>query len=735
MNKTKFYAYAGAIALLSIGFTACSSEDEVAEVNPTFDPVAGTVTTNFVLNVSSAQNTQTRMTAATVQKNENFRGMQDARLFVLKTGKAESFLAPYLGGTITPLKTFDLGNLYTTSQVSNAGTNNAENSSHRILELAMPLTSDAMLVYGRAIKASADADDAVGAIITNYGTVADPSKITFDLKSRLLKSEIIADPTTNANYTVYNNTRKLAALIFNVIMKAETKERTDFASNPYEHNGVAATGNLPALKWRELGATYKAIQAETAAAGTSLSTLEEIMGEAFAAITKINDGEYRSGSASAMATQIYYINKMATSVLSATALDQRDLNAQRLAEELAARINNYFTGLTAATTATFKDLGDASTTGTIIQSLVNAHIAEAADFNDGGTYAGVTDNHLKKFPTSFNLPMGAAVLAYEDYDADGTKGFSYIIPSTSLIDASATIHSYKYMYPAELYYFDNSLLRVSDVEKTEPQYPNGYNQWDNPSGNPNWADFTIGAVKSSTRSVAVKNNINYGVAMLQTKVALTDGAAYVDNKHKFITTEENQTITEANIKKMQLTGILIGDQHNQMNWQYLPNNTAATGFEYIVYDNVIPNDGVIPTATGQEVYTLLFDNYKTGDQSKVKIALEFKNASDVDFYGKDNLIRAGGTFYLVGELDPTKGGTMTWDTYYPVPPYTAAGLSTKTPRIFTQDYMTSVTFKFNATTLQNAYVTVPDLRSTQTSLGLSVDLKWQQGMQFSDIVL
>ena len=30
MNKTKFYAYAGAIALLSIGFTACSSEDEVA---------------------------------------------------------------------------------------------------------------------------------------------------------------------------------------------------------------------------------------------------------------------------------------------------------------------------------------------------------------------------------------------------------------------------------------------------------------------------------------------------------------------------------------------------------------------------------------------------------------------------------------------------------------------------------------------------------------------------------
>lgn len=33
-------------------------------------------------------------------------------------------------------------------------------------------------------------------------------------------------------------------------------------------------------------------------------------------------------------------------------------------------------------------------------------------------------------------------------------------------------------------------------------------------------------------------------------------------------------------------------------------------------------------------------------------------------------------------------------------------------------------------TLQNAYVTIPDLRSSQLSFGLSVDLEWRPGMEF-----
>ena len=96
----------------------------------------------------------------------------------------------------------------------------------------------------------------------------------------------------------------------------------------------------------------------------------------------------------------------------------------------------------------------------------------------------------------------------------------------------------------------------------------------------------------------------------------------------------------------------------------------------------------------------------------------------------------GQTFYLVAELDPTgkEIPAANWDTYYQVPPLDASGVSTKTTRIFVQDYMTTVNFKFTAeghtSSLQNAYVTIPDLRSSQLSFGLSVDLDWRPGLTF-----
>ena len=49
--------------------------------------------------------------------------------------------------------------------------------------------------------------------------------------------------------------------------------------------------------------------------------------------------------------------------------------------------------------------------------------------------------------------------------------------------------------------------------------------------------------------------------------------------------------------------------------------------------------------------------------------------------------------------------------------------------------MTTATFKIGANSLKNAFITIPDLRSTQTSLGLSVDLNWREGINFDNIVL
>ena len=119
MKKLFNYAMLGAIALAgATGLTACSSSDDaVVEKNPTYDPATNSVTTQFVLNVSSATNGTTRQSADIVQKNSNFRGLQDAKLVALSTGHS-AYVAPYDGEATTGFavnKTFDLGTLYGSS--------------------------------------------------------------------------------------------------------------------------------------------------------------------------------------------------------------------------------------------------------------------------------------------------------------------------------------------------------------------------------------------------------------------------------------------------------------------------------------------------------------------------------------------------------------------------------------------------------------------------------------------
>ena len=48
--------------------------------------------------------------------------------------------------------------------------------------------------------------------------------------------------------------------------------------------------------------------------------------------------------------------------------------------------------------------------------------------------------------------------------------------------------------------------------------------------------------------------------------------------------------------------------------------------------------------------------------------------------------------------------------------------------------MTTAVFKLSADALKSAYYTMPDLRTSNMSLGLSVDLEWETGYVFDDLV-
>ena len=725
MKKYFFFATMSAIALAgTLGLTACSSEDEVAAVenNPTYDPVAKTVNTQFVLNVSSATSDVTRMTATTVQKNGNFRGLQDAKLIGLSTGNS-SYLAPFAGGATvtdwtasgTKAKTYDLGTLYGATAVDNTGTNNADNSSRRILELTLPLQTDAMLVYARAIPSGTDEEN--GKVTSNIAT--NPENITFDLVSRL-----------GDRQTSYNETCNLAALIINRILKSEVAAAT--AGN-YTHAGHTNAADLPAISWRGIGKSLKD--------GGTLPPLQENLAVLYNQITTLGTNEVRAGSASAVCSMIFHIYERYTATLGATPTTDGELNAQRLAELIKGRVDNYFeVGATEAATE-FRNIGDVSTANTIINGLVTvAGVMTIDQYNTN--YSHVAHGDLMGLPTSFKLPLGAAQLFFTDFNTDAsTGGFTYKNPSTSLLDLSAEIDPEHYMFPSELMYFDNSALYVSDADKSADNYPNGYNTWDTYSWTTN--SWTNAAVSSSTRSVAVKNNINYGVAMLQTQVAL-DGTSFQDNRNAIVSSEANQVLTEAEVKGMQLTGIIVGGQNHQLGWNYLAKADANSDWDYAIFDNQIES-ATIPTGAN---YTLVFDNYHTGNQAAqtdVLVALEFQNNSGKDFYGKGNLVRQGGKFYLVGKLqlgdnrigtaNGISGSATAWPTKYAIPPYTASGASQQITRVFIQDYLTTATFKIGAESLKNAFITVPDLRSTQTSLGLSVDLNWREGLNFDDVTL
>lgn len=737
MKKYFNYALVGAIALTgAVGIASCSSSDDTLagnDPNPS-NSVENEVTVQFVLNVSSATSGNTRQSAATVQQNANFRGIQDAMLIGLSTGKTYSktttgegsgavttykWTAPFAGNSTgyKVNKSYNLGTLYGTTAVdNNPVTDNRDNSSHRVVELTLPVQTDAMLVYGRAIPGGDTEENGKVTMPTDYST---PENITFGLVTRL-----------GDKSDAYTQTCNLAALLLNRVMLSQVDALTTVDDEP--RNGYTQKAALSALSWRGLiykeDGTLKS-DAEIAA----LAPLQENLATAYKLIqTTYNDGSnIHAGSAASVCGVIKDIYAIAASVQNATATDDNELNAQRLADVIITRIGYYFD--TSTDPYTFKN-PEESGTGTVRKHLTDNNAATDADFESGGQYAKVTHTYLKNFPKAFNLPEGVSQLEFTAFNAAGTTGgFAYktLADSHSLIDIANTLNPQKYTYPAELLYFDNSPLRVTDSEKDPDDYPNGYKDWDDNT----WSGWAIGKVASTTRSVAVKNNINYGVAMLQTKVTIDNTVTdFLDNHPA----ADNFSLKKADIEGFTLTGVLVGGQYQQVGWNYLSTGDGTNGAnkDFVIFDNEVVS-GTVPTANGAENYTLVFDNFAGSTQSDVLVALEFKNGNNKDIYGKGGMIPKGGTFYLVGKLQlssPVTGATITWPTTYAIPPYDANGESTKTTRIFIQDYMTTATFKIGANSLKNAFTTVPDLRASQTSLGLSVDLNWRSGLSFETVL-
>ena len=699
MKKKYFFsAMMSAIALTgTLSLIACSSDDEVAvEDNPTYDAATGLVKSQFVLNIASKAQT-TRSGATTVQAGgDNFRGIDNTFLFAFKTS-GKGFVDATIAGAAAANR-YDLGVVAAANSLNNDG-----NNSHRILELAMPTGTDAMLFYGKAIKSSTDKDEEVGKVTYSVsGSTA--SAFSFDLNNRVAE-----------NAAKYEHAAQILAAIMTKIVNVSgtyTVVKTKYPS------WSGSDGDVLTSTWKGLNPEAKPV-----GQGRTLSPLEEILHKAFTTLTHYGANELRGGSANAIHTTVKDLYSVTIKVANAIPTSPYEELAKHLAQQINNQITSYFTSSETEAVTGFKGAD-------VIKS------AMGSDWNDN--WNDVLSTDISEFPATFNLPEGAAQLTY----TAETNTFAHKHPGTSLLDKSTTTQPTAYTFPAELMYYCNSGVRTSNTEKTDAKFPNGVTNWDTEAQwTTNGWESGSNVVTSATRATAMTKNVNYGVAMMKTTVEIKEGiTALEDNRKALNPGEENKSFAPANTN-FTWTGVIVGGQPASVDWQFLP---TTTSFDKLVYDNQVAGDAAgtaVPKTAGSASapnYTILFDNYTTeASQNKVRVALQFVNNGD-DFWGRDNLVRKGQTFYLVAELDPTgkEIPAANWDTYYQVPPLDANGVSTKTTRIFVQDYMTTVNFKFVAdasahtSSLQNAYVTIPDLRSSQLSFGLSVDLDWRPGLTF-----
>ena len=184
----------------------------------------------------------------------------------------------------------------------------------------------------------------------------------------------------------------------------------------------------------------------------------------------------------------------------------------------------------------------------------------------------------------------------------------------------------------------------------------------------------------------------------------------------------NQTISVPS-EGFKVTGVLVGGQPNKVDWQFLDNSSAR---DAVIYDKDLSGIVAKNDEESSPNYTLVFDSWKSDpSQADILMAIELENNSNSDFYGVDGVILKGQKFYLVAKLAVSSNNTPTID--WPGDAYRYPKKSTT--RVFMQDYTT--TAKLNIKSLKNAYSTIPDLRSVELQLGLSVDLTWQSGLTFN----
>ena len=299
------------------------------------------------------------------------------------------------------------------------------------------------------------------------------------------------------------------------------------------------------------------------------------------------------------------------------------------------------------------------------------------------------------FPASVGLPDGAAVIRW-----DGEK-FVPQIANTSIADINGID---RFAYPAELFYYANSLISTSNRDNRKASYDSN-SQWSGVLGD---YENVTGVVTSSTTSVAVKDPMQYGVARMQIRLLQTDYSTLKDAAGSDVSVASN----------FRLTGVIVGGQL-PVGFDFTPTTKFPVYSEAdmkFIYDPQVNVNGdseqdyfylSASSSATKMTNTLVLQSY---DHKKIPVVLEFKNMNDnLEFKGVNGVVLPGTKFYVVGEVDPSV--------------FAEDERTNIRDRVFTQDYITTLNMK--VTGLSKAYNVVPNLLSPRLELGVELKVNWE----------
>jgi len=307
------------------------------------------------------------------------------------------------------------------------------------------------------------------------------------------------------------------------------------------------------------------------------------------------------------------------------------------------------------------------------------------------------------------LPDGNAVITwnktlkkfeYDEIKWDADKNAYYYLSDNDKF--------VNYVYPAERYFYANSRIKTSTSSQKDNYTASRWAEKAETTDEYGVLDYYDDAniVASTTRSVAIKNPLSYGVAGLEIHIKANTSSEinYLRDANPEYTQQE---VTLGN-ETFPLTAIIVGSQVKQ-NCFFEP--VLSENKEYLIYDtydtSVSPSLGATDKDTySAPIYTL---GMQTKDGVSMKVVLEFENNSDKDFISEDGIIYRNTKFYMVASV---------------VPP-TNEGIG---KRVMTRGHMTVVNLTIKS--LKSAYNALPDLRSDKLRLFDVVEAgirRWQTG--------